>query len=807
MKNAVLLLLLVLPMVVIGQNRTLTGQLQDPEENPVLFANVVLYTSADSTLTKVETTDDNGNFQFSNIPSNNYFLTASYVGFSELSVEDIDLENETSIDLGTVSFASNAVELEAAVVTATRAIVEVKPDRTVFNVQGTINSSGDNGIGLLRKAPGVLVDNNQNITVLGRNGVLIYVDGKRLPLAGADLTAYLENLSAEQIDKIDIITNPGAKYEAEGNAGIIDIRLKKDKSLGTNGSISSTVSQGRRFRGNLNMSGNYRNKKLNSFGTLGFSNWNGWQQIDFINNQNGFVMNEATTIEDARRNYNFRWGTDFFIGKNHTVGFLVSGLTQSGETNTSNRNEIASFGATSIDSILLARNDSEIDRDNSTFNLNYRFDNGTTTFNVDADYGRYRNEAINSQPNDYYDPTESFITSQSLNTTDTPVEIDISTFKVDYETDAFNGKLGFGGKLSKVVTDNTFLFYDVVNNVSTRNDTKSNLFNYDEMVYAGYVNYNRSLGSKWSMSSGVRLEQTDATGELIAFQDNLNEPPVELNYLSVFPNIGFTYQMTPEHVFNLNYGRRINRPDYNVLNPFKFQISELSFSKGNPFLQPEIVNNLEFGYTLKYRYNFKLSYSKTLDQITRLIGPDDSDLRASFINWDNLAEQTVIAFNISAPVQISDKWNAYFNVNANYKDNQADYGDGVIVDLQAWSYNIYQQHTFNLPKGYRFEVSGWYSGPGIWGGVFKYDPSYSLNLGIQKKFFNDQMNVRLAVDDIFFQTGWSGYSEFDGLRGEGAGNWDSQRGTLSISYNFGNQEVKRSRNRSTGLEEESSRVN
>ena len=327
-------------------------------------------------------------------------------------------------------------------------------------------------------------------------GVLIYVDGKRLPLAGADLTAYLENLSAEQIDKIDIITNPGAKYEAEGNAGIIDIRLKKDKSLGTNGSISSTVSQGRRFRGNVNMSGNYRNKVLNSFGTLGYSNWNGWQQIDFVNNQNGFVMNEATTIEDARRNYNFRWGTDFFLGKNHTLGFLVSGLTQSGETNTSNRNEIAAFGATAIDSILLARNDSEIDRDNSTYNLNYRFDNGTTTFNIDADYGRYRNEAVNSQPNDYYDPTESFLTSQSLNTTDTPVEIDITTFKVDYETEAMGGKLGFGSKLSKVVTDNTFLFYDVVDNVSTRNDTKSNLFNYDEMVYAGYVNYNRSLGEK-----------------------------------------------------------------------------------------------------------------------------------------------------------------------------------------------------------------------------------------------------------------------------------------------------------------------
>ncbi|NNE26927.1 MAG: TonB-dependent receptor [Saprospiraceae bacterium] len=807
MKNAALLLLLILPMAIFSQDRSLKGQLLDPDDGPVVFANVVLYAAADSSMAKVETTDDSGNFKFSGLEANDYFLSASYVGLSELNVDDIDLINESSIDLGAVRFASNAVELEAAVVTANRAIVEVKPDRTVFNVQGTINSSGDNGLGLLRKAPGVLVDNNQNITVLGRSGVMIYVDGKRLPLGGADLTAYLENLTAEQIDKIDIITNPGAKYEAEGNAGIIDIRLKKDKSLGTNGSVSSTISQGRRTRGNVNLSGNHRNKFMNSFGLLGYSNRNGWQEITFRNLQNGFDMQELTTFDSGSRSYNFRWGTDFFVAENHIIGFLVSGQTQSGENNSNNRNEIASFGSTSIDSILIAENNSESDRDNSTYNLNYRFDNGKQSLNIDLDYGRYRNDAMNSQPNDYYDPMETMITSQSLNTTDTPVEIDISTFKVDYETDALGGKLGFGTKLSKVTTDNTFLFYDVVDGLSTRNDFKSNQFDYDEMVYAGYINYNRSLGERWSFTSGLRLEQTDATGELMAFIEDLNEPPVELNYLSAFPNIGLTYQLAPEHVFNLNYGRRINRPDYNVLNPFKFQISELSFSKGNPFLQPEIVNNMELGYTLNYRYNFKLSYSKTLDQITRLIGPDDSDPRAGFINWDNLAEQTVIAFNISAPVQFSNKWNAYFNVNANFKDNQADYGDGVIVDLQAWSYNIYQQHTFNLPKGFRAEISGWFSGPGIWGGVFEYDTSWSLNLGVQKKFFNDQMNVRLAADDIFFQTGWSGFSEFDGLRGEGAGNWDSQRVTLSVSYNFGNQEVKRSRNRSTGLEEESSRVN
>lgn len=806
MKLQSLLLLFLVPLLGSAQKSFIEGKLVDPDMNPVLFANVILYESADSSMVKVETSNEVGEFRFSAIESGDYFLAASYVGLGDIQIENVRVSGSDPLDLGLIKFESAAVELETAVVTASRSIVEVKPDRTVFNVQGTINSIGDNGIGLLRKAPGVLVDNNNNISILGRNGVLMYVDGKRLPLSGADLTAYLENLPAEQIDKIDIITNPGAKYEAEGNAGIIDIRLKKDKNLGTNGSLSGTLSKGRKVRGNLNTSANYRNKYMNMFGALGYNNRNSWQEINFTNYQNGFVMQESTEILDSREGGNLRLGTDFFIGDHSTIGFLVSGWKNEGETNTDNRNELASQGSASIDSILLASNDSDVSRNNQTYNLNYVFNKENQSLNIDADYGRYRSEATSMQPNKYYDPTESTLLYESLNNTDTPVEIDIYTFKVDYEQDLLGGKIGVGSKFSNVKTDNTFLFYDIENGTSTRNDNKSNLFSYDEKVYAGYLSYNRTLSEKWSMSSGVRLEQTDAVGTLEAFKPELNEEPVEQDYLSVFPNFGLTYQMAREHVFNFNYGRRINRPDYNVLNPFKFQISELSFSKGNPFLRAEIVNNIELGYTLKYRYNFKLSYSKTEDQITRLIGPDDSDPRASFINWDNLAEQKVFAFNISAPVQISEIWNAYFNVNGNYKDNQADYGDGVIVDLQAWSYNIYQQHTFNLPKGFRAEVSGWFSGPGIWGGVFEYDTSWSLNLGLQKKFLNDQLNVRLSAEDIFFETGWSGFSDFNGLYGEGNGVWDSQRVSLSMSYNFGNQNVKRSRNRRTGLEEESSRI-
>jgi hypothetical protein len=277
------------------------------------------------------------------------------------------------------------------------------------------------------------------------------------------------------------------------------------------------------------------------------------------------------------------------------------------------------------------------------------------------------------------------------------------------------------------------------------------------------------------------------------------------NYLSWFPNAGLTWDAAENHSFALNAGRRINRPDYNVLNPFNNQLSQLSYEKGNPFLRPEIVNNLELGYTLAHRYNFKLAYSRTTDQITRLIAPDTIDPRAGYITWDNLASQTILSINISAPVKIFKWWNVFCNLSAAHQDNQADYGDGGKVDVQAFTYNIYQQHTFDLPLGIKGEISGYFSGPGIWGGVFIYESSWGLNLGLQRKFLHERLNVRLSADDIFYETGWEGYSDFNGLYSYGSGRYDSRRVSLSVGYRFGNDNVK-SRKRNTGMETEAGRV-
>ncbi|MCB9344476.1 MAG: TonB-dependent receptor [Lewinellaceae bacterium] len=800
-------LLLLCGLFANSQSASIKGSLQSTGGEAIPFANIALFTTNDSVLYKAGISNESGRFELKGIGAGNYFLKAIYLGYQDLYQRSIEVNESQELNLGVLIFSSQTVELAEATVTASRAMVEIKPDRTVFNVTGTINSTGSDGLSLLRKAPSVTVDNNDNISVLGRSGVLLYVDGKRLPLTGSDLSNYLQSLSADQIDRIEIITNPGAKYEAEGNAGIIDIRLKKDESQGGNGTLNSTISQGVYFRGNLSGSGNYRKKNFNLFGTGNIGTGEMFNRMRFHNELNNSVQEEINQHYNDRRNFDIRIGADYFINKFNTIGILASAGKFTNNNSSYNRIELASSNTPNIiDSILVADNTLDYERNQQSYNLNYRFDNTKgRSLNIDLDYGMYANRSNRYQPNYYFDPKEEVIYSQLINSFDTPTDIDIYTVTVDYEDKLWGGKLGFGSKLSKVVSDNTFLVYKENQGVFDLENQRSNIFKYDEMVYAGYVSYGRSLGENVEFSAGLRAEQTDAKGDLQTFLPELQEPPVELNYLNWFPTLGLSWKAAPKHMFALNSGRRINRPDYNVLNPFRNQISELSFEKGNAKLQPEIVNNVELGYTYAYRYNFKLGYSKTSNQITRLIAPDDVNPLAGFITWANLAEQTVLSFNASVPIQITKKWNAYFNASASHIDNQANYGEGAIVDVQAFTYSIYQQHTFNLPWNLTAEISGYYSGPGVWGGVFLYESNWSLDVGLQKKFLNNRLNVRISGSDLFYQTGWDGVSSFDGLVSTGSGRWDSRRASLSIGYRFGNDKVK-SRKRKTGMEAEAGRV-
>ncbi len=784
---------------------TISGMVVDNNQDAVSFANVILKSSIDSSLVKVEYTQDNGSFQIMNIDAGKYWLTISYVGLAPYTSDAFDLNEGQKLELPSIEMKNAGTDLQEVTVTAQKPLLELKPDKMVLNVEGSINASGSDAFELMRKSPGVIVDNNDNISLLGKSSVQVYIDGKPSPLGGADLAAFLKSIQSTEIESIEIITNPSAKFDAEGNGGIINIRMKKDKRLGANANINLGYNVGENARYNGSVSGNYRNKKINTFGSFSYNEGVNPNFIDLYRVQFGGVFDQMSDMTNRWKNYNFKAGSDFFLSQKSTLGFMVNGFINDFSQDSDSRTLISREGATTIDSILESSSYSIGDRQNLNFNLNYKFEAGKgRSLNLDADYGQFRNDGSQLLPNTYLDGTGQNILFQRTSANETPTDIDIYTFKADYETPLWGGQLGAGGKLALVRTDNTFNFFQVVDGEKLLDTDVSNQFEYEENVNAAYFSYGRKLGQKWNLSLGMRMEQTNSTGDLTSY---ISQPltRVDTSYTNLFPSGGITYTPSQKHSFAFNYSRRINRPSYQDLNPFELKLDELTFQKGNPFLRPEYANNFQLTYSFNYRFNISLNYSHTRDLITRIT--DASSETAAFITWVNLADQYNYSLNISAPLSITKWWSSYTSMTGFNTQNKADYGDGRTIDLNVSTFNIYSQQTFRLPKDWSMELSGWYNSPSTWGGTFEMQSMWNVDFGIQKKLFGGRANMKVAVSDIFKTTNFNGIAAFGPLFMDIRGGNDSRRVRVNFSYLIGNTQVKGARRRKTGLEDEQRRAN
>ena len=786
----------------------ITGKVIGNDAQPLPFANVLLYSVADSSLVKAEYTEHDGSFELRNIAAGNYWINVSYVGLPEYNTQPFPLVTGQEVTIPEIKLSSKGVDLTEVTVTARKPIVEVLPDKTVFNVEGSINATGSDAMELLRKAPGVIVDNNDNIILSGKNGVRIYIDGKPTQLSTQDLAAYLRTLQSSEITSIEIITNPSAKWDAEGNAGIINIRMKKDKRLGGNGSANLGYTRGAFNNYNTSVSGNYRNQKMNTFGSYNYSDGHGNNTFNLYREQVGLAYDQTNHGGHEHSSHNFKLGNDFFLNDKNTLGVLVNGYNSeySGEQN--GRMMISSIGASTTDSSLVANSKFNGKRQNYNLNLNYRFDNSKgMVWNMDADYGFFKNDNDDRNPNRVYTGdggNNSELLSEEIFRTVAPTHIDIYTFKVDHERPLLKGQLSAGAKFSYVTTDNDFNFYNVINGEDITDIDRTNRFVYDENVNAVYGNFSRQFG-KIGVQAGLRVEQTNSEGDLTALKP-VNDQNVKRDYIDFFPSGGVTWQANEINTLQLTYSRRIDRPSYQDLNPFEGRLDKLTFEKGNPFLNPQYTHSVQLNHTFKQMFNTSLSYSRTTDLITRLIFIDDRDEQASFITNENLGLQNNLSLTFSAPITIKKWWNAYTNLSGYRTYNKGDFGDGNVVDLTVWAYNVYAQNTFTLPMGFVAEISGWYNSPSIWGGTFETNAMWSMDAGLQKKLMQDKMTLKLSLSDLFKSINYRGESFFGPVYLRNDGGWDSRRFRVNLTYNFGNQQVKGARRRATGLEDEKGRI-
>ena len=524
--------------------------------------------------------------------------------------------------------------------------------------------------------------------------------------------------------------------------------------------------------------------------------------MDLYRQQNGVIYDLKTVmVNDATAN-NVKAGLDFFINNKSTFGIIANGNFNNGISINNSRTPITLMSENAPNQVLVAQNIADYGSKNIYLNTNYRFaDTLGHVLNMDVDYGIYDKKTLNDQPNTYFNGGETVKLFERIYQMNTPTNISVLTFKTDYEQNFLKGKLGIGLKLSHVRTDNTFGFFDIVNGEKRQNQDRSNQFVYAENISAGYVNYNRAWG-KLNFQGGLRVEHTVSDGNLTSVQAN-KDNRVERNYVDFFPSGGLTYAANANNSWALTYSSRIERPNYQSLNPFEWKTDELSYSKGNAFLNPQYTDNLKLSHTYKYTLTTSVSYSYIRDFVAQIT--DTIEGSRNFLSPQNIANQRVINIGISYPFEVAKWWNVFLSVNAYHSAFEA--ANEKYVPITRATASFYGQNTFTLPRKWKMEVSGWFSTPSVWGGTYLCKSLGSLDIAFQKKIFNEKVSARLAFSDVLFTSFWRGATQFGDLKINGKGGWESRQVQISFSYNFGNNQVKTARNRNTGLEDEKGRIN
>ncbi len=768
-----------------AQAQKIAGSIVTSSGNVAEFATVMLYQASDSALVKGAITDEAGKFELEHISKGRYYLNINLLGEGTGASETFDYNGgDKMIEPLRLKSASN--ELAQVTIVARKPLIEIMADKTVLNVEGNINSQGQNALELLRKAPGVTVDNNDNIAIKGKNSVRFQIDGRDVPMDSKEVADLLKSMRAEDIAAIELITNPSAKYDASGNAGIINFKSKKNKALGTNGSIGGNAIYGQSLKGGGNLSFNHRNKTMNVFGN--YSNHYGdWHNtLNLRRDQQGSQTDpnlpnydpsrrydQKSEMKDNNNNHNFKLGTDFFLNSKNTIGFIVDGRHAHGPWENSAKTLISPIdNPDQVESILIASNRQAQARDNFNFNLNYRFvDTSGHELSIDANRGIFHSRADSYQPNRYYDASEQTLISEKTYRNNTPTDIIITIIKADWEQKLWKGKFGVGFKLNNVETDNTFDFFNVLGGVPQIDTGRSNHFVYQEMVNAGYVNYNVQL-KKWGFQAGLRAEHTDWKGELTSLNPENDEMPSN-KYLSFFPSAAVTYSMNKNNQFNLTYSRRIDRPSYRDLNPFEDKLDELTFKKGNPFLRPQFTHSLELTHTFRSFLNTTFGYSHTNDLFTEYI--DTASGGVTFQRQSNIASQDNYSLGISCPIPIAKWWDGFVNFSGVFSAFKAEFRPGFAYKASFSSFNVYTEQTFKLPKDWSIQVSGWYNSPSIWQATFRSKAMGSMDLGIRKKILKGDGTISLNIGDVLGTTGWHIVNDFTpGLYMTGSGISENQ---------------------------------
>lgn len=784
------------------------GIVKDNEKKPLPFANVALHKAADSVLVKVVVTEENGTYEFENLTANSYYISISYIGFQKYKSARLDLALNEVLQIPDIELVNNTTLAEVTV-TYTKPFAEKKIDRTVVNPDALIGNAGTNALEVLEKSPGVQVEQDGAIRLKGKSGVVVFVDDKPTYMSADALTSFLRSLPSSSIESIEIMTNPPAKYDAAGNAGVINIRLKKTTVRGLNGGINLSAGQGFYTRSNNSANLNYRVNKVNLFGNISYNMDNSYQDLVIERNYlqaNGNLTSsfrQNTFIKKEFRSTTVRLGVDYYLSKKTTLGFVINGFYNP-SLQTSPNKAVVKNALGQIDSLIntTSVNDEKLRNGSVNFNFNHKFDSTGREITTNFDFIRYDFDTKQTLENATFFADGLPKTKDALDG-NLPSNIEIKTVKIDYANPLKNGgTIETGVKTSFVATDNKAQFFNLRNGELAPSKELTNSFRYNENIHAVYLNFNKEFG-KFSLQSGLRVENTNIDGLQYGSLNTKKDSTFQRNYTSFFPTIYLAYKLdtTDTHQIGFSYGRRIDRPNYQDMNPFSYPLDRFTIYAGNPFLQPTFSNNFELTHTFKNKITTTLSYSLISDIISESI---EISNRIFYSRPNNIGKQTTIGLSVNGTINPTQWWTIPFYFEAtNLHFETIIYGQ--VLDNQGTFFAGNITNQFQLGKGWSSEIAGNYQ-TSVYYTQFITLPVWRMRMGVQKKILKEKGTLKLNFSDIFWSFRPGG--DIIALNNATAKYYsvlDSRVLTLSFSWRFNKGQTLQGR-KSGGSDEERNRV-
>lgn len=778
-----------------AQSYRLEGRLSDELLNPVASAGIFLFKVKDSVQVKAVMSDEKGSFQLNGIPAGKYFVRISYIGFTHYFSAALELGEQRKFhNLGHIQLIPDQQVLETVSIKGNKAQIEQSLDRVVLNVENSIMAEGGTALDVLSKAPGLTVSDDGSVSLKGRPGTLVMINGKPTYLSGSQLANLLRGTSSSQISKIEIMANPPAGYDAAGKGGIVNIVMKKSLKAGLNGSISANAGVGRGARLGGGGSLNYRSDKVNVFGNYTYYHQNlkssGEVNRLFTNRGDNNITGRSVQRDESSarlRSSNFQAGLDYTIDSANTIGFVASGGDGQYPDRQPGSNLL--YGADG----KLARNATTYifgkeKWEDRQYNLNYvhKFNGNGHELKADIDYVTHFSRMNQDLRTTYSDASGSNILSKSERRGDLPSDNSIIAGKLDYSLPlAKSLKIDAGWKGSKVKIENILRYDTLANGEFVADLASGNHFKYREEIQAGYISVKKDWG-KWSLLAGLRGEYTATEGHQIE-TDSL----VKRDYFQLFPSVFLSREFKENHKLQLGYSRRLERPGYWDLNPFRIYDDPFSYDEGNPYLRPSLVNTVELSHAYRSAWFTTLTYSKSTDVISQLIG---GDANLVYQRPENAADFVNYGLSLTGTLNFTSWWSSTQFAHVFRNEFKID-NDKVDFQLNRTSFTFDSQHTFKLGNNWKAELNGIYKSK-MSMGVYTMGNYYMISGGFQKSLFSEKCTMKMLVTDIFQSKKTRYETDYGGIQVSGLRRPDSRAAVFSLSYRFGSSEGGRKSNNS-----------